>query len=283
MPMTLLHRKAFTKWYCILFYLLFFFKLCNGMLLFQLQPHLFNLRFDMVTWLLMKTGLHQWLTDNPTGWIVFDASFYVLPLLYWLTYRKNMKAATALAFAMLIVNWVYVECYTLYPANSIESYIAWLLFPCLFATASLKSFYYVLHGLRYFFLYFFVSAAVWKVVQHGVFNLEEMSGVLLYQHKEYLASSPHNWYSAIIYWLINHPVISYVLYAAAAICEGYFIIGFFTKKYDRYLIAIFGLFLIMDVLIMRIPYWEVCPFILVLVYGKYSLCGDSKNEMIAEN
>lgn len=237
------------------------------MLLFQLQPHVFRIRFDMTTWLLMKSGVHTWLLDNPIGWITFDLAFYSMPLVYWIVYRSSAKVASIVSLGMLVINFVYVECYTLYPANSIESFTPWLLFPLLLMTQTLNSFYLVLNGLRYFFLYFLVSAAIWKIVQHGLFNPSEMGGILLYQHKEYLASSD-NWFTSFTYWLIKHQQLGHLLYWLAAILEFSFCLGFFTKKYDQILVTLFFLFIVMDILIMRISYWEISPFILTLFFAK---------------
>jgi hypothetical protein len=219
----------------------------------------------------MQTGLHQWLLANPTAFILFDILFYSMPLIYLFASKFNSKVGSIVATMMLIVNWIYIQCYTLYPTNSIESYTAWLLFPLLIFTTNLKSFYFLLHGLRYFFLFFFASAGIWKLVQYGAFNTGQMSGILLYQHKEFLTSSPESWYSTFIYWLINNPLVGYTLYLLGTVIELVFIIGFFSGRYDRLLIVCFVLFLIFDVLIMRIHYWETLPFLLTLIYSKYSM------------
>jgi len=270
MQITTNHRKQITAWFCIIFYVLMIFKWIDGMFLYQLQPILYNIRFDLITWNLMHTGLHQLLLANRSVFIIFDILFYSLPLIYLFAFRAKPGAATIAAGIMLIVNWIYIQCYTLFPTNSIESYNAWLLFPVLFMTTNIKNFYFLLHGLRYFFLFFFASAGIWKLVQYGAFNPEQMSGVLLFQHKEFLTSSPGTSYSNFIYWLISHPTISYLLYLCGAIIEIAFLIGFLTKKHDRWLTAVFLTFLCFNVLIMRIHYWEMTPFLLVLFYSKYS-------------
>lgn len=269
MSLTEKHRTQITLAYCIFFYVLLAYKFWNGMLLCQLQPILYNTRPDIFTWIFMKSGLHLWLLNNPRGWILFDGVFYAMPLLYYQLFKKWRLLSTGVAILMLIVNWIYIQCYTLFPANSIESYTAWLLFPFLFITIHLRSFYFILHSLRYFFLFFFTSAAVWKFIQGGIFNIDQMSGILLYQHKDYLATS-QNWYSTFIYWLINHPACSYLFYVGAAVFEIAFVVGFFTKKADLFLSILFLLFLFLDLLIMRIPYWEISPFVLTLVFSKYS-------------
>lgn len=267
MQLTQKHRDQFVVWFCILFYVLMLYKFMNGLFLFQLSPIIYTTRFDIVTWVLMQTGIHTWLLNNKTGWLLFDVIFYLTPALYLVVYQLNKSAATVFAACMLVINFVYIQCYTLYPANSIESFTAWLLFPVLMMTSCLGSFYFVMHGLRYFILFVLVSAGIWKFVQSGIFNPEEMSGILLYQHKDYLATSPENIYSKSIYWLINHPSISYLLYLCATVLELSFLIGFFTKRFDKYLILLFILFLFMDLLVMRIPYWELSPFVLTLIYS----------------
>ncbi|WP_207492900.1 hypothetical protein [Aridibaculum aurantiacum] len=271
MSLTLEHRKKIVLLYCGIFYLLAILKWWNGLFLYQAQPHLFNNRYDVFTWIFMKTGIHQWLLDNPACWKFFDVVFYAMPALFFLLNSWKISAGRLAAVAMLIINWIYIQCFTLYPTNSIESYTAWLLFPLLFMMASVQSFYYVFHGLRYFFLYFFASAGVWKITQMAIFNGEQMSGVLLFQHAEYLVSSPGYWYTNFIYWLARNPSISYCLYLAGLLLELCFFIGFFTRRYDRLLIVLFIVFLLADILLMRIHYWEVAPFLITLWYSKLKL------------
>ncbi|MCW3112203.1 MAG: hypothetical protein JWR18_599 [Segetibacter sp.] len=270
MPLTEHHRRQIIYAYCILFYLLMILKFWYGLFLFQVKPFLFNNRFDLLTWVVMKTGLHQRLLDNPSGWIAFDIVFYSMPLLYLLAYVASKRSANMVAIVMAVVNYLYIQCYTLYPTTSIEGFIAWLLFPFLFMCINLKNFYFILHALRYFFLFFFASAAIWKFVQGGIFNIDQMSGIFLFQHKEYLISSPNSWYTSFIYWWVAHTHVSYLLYFAATLLELTFVIGFFTRKYDRLLVFAAILFLVTDVFFMRIHYWDITPFLLTLLFSKYS-------------
>jgi len=242
------------------------YKWLNGMFLYQMQPFLFLNRMDVFTWVFMQTHLHQWLLNNRPGEILMDALFYAMPLIYFIIYKWKIKFSTAVCLLMLAINWCYAECYTLYPTNSIEGHIAWLLFPVIFLADNEKTFRLLFEALRYFFLFYFFSAGIWKIVQGGLFNIQQMSGVLLFQHKEMLINSPEYWQSKLIRYLIDHYIFSYILYLLSALIELSFITGFFTKKYDRLLAAVFILFLIMDYFIMRIPYFEVLPFLITLLY-----------------
>jgi hypothetical protein len=241
------------------------YKWFNGLWLWQAEPSFIYLRQDLVTWLFMQTGLHQWLLNNPQGWVLADLLFYSMPLIYLVIYRYKNNASTVVVIIMLLVNWCYVQCYTLYPINSIEGHIAWLLFPVVFIPRKEKTFILLFEGLRYFLLFFFASAAVWKFVQGGIFNFSEMSGILLYQHNQFLTNSPGYWQTDMYLWLIQHQYVSWLLYLSATILEACFIIGFFTKKYDRLLALLFIIFVLMDWLIMRIPYFEIGALMLPLL------------------
>lgn len=241
------------------------YKWSNGYFFYQLQPAFFLTRPDFVTWLFMQTGLHQWVLNNHAVWILFDTMFYSMPLIYLLSYKHKKTISPVIAIIMLLVNWCYVQCHTLFSSISIEGDIAWLLFPVVFISLNTQTFLLLFEGLRYFFLYFFASSAIWKLVQGGIFSISEMSGILLYQHTELLTSSPDYWYSDFFLYFIQHPQLSYLLYLSATLLELFFIVGFFTKKYDRVLFVLFIVFLLMDHLIMRIPYYEIFPLALTFV------------------
>jgi len=241
------------------------YKWSNGLLLYQAQPSFIYLRKDLTTWFFMQTGLHQWLLNNKQGWVWFDMLFYSMPLIYFLIYKFKKRFASTAGIIMLIVNFCYIQCYTLYPINSIEAQIAWMLFPILFIAQKEKTFVPLFEGLRYFFIFFFASAAAWKIAQGGIFNVNQMSGVLLFQHNQLLTNSPGYWQTNMFYYLIQHPVLSYCIYLSATILEASFIIGFFTKKFDGLFVWFFIVFLIADYLIMRIPYFEVSALLLTLI------------------
>ena len=238
------------------------YKWYNDLLLYQIQPSFFYTRDDIFTWVFMQTGLHQWLLNNPSGWLIFDGLFYASPL-FLLAYTRYYPNQTFVAAcAMLIINIVYVQCYTLYPSNSVEGHVAWLLFPLVFMASKEKTVFLLLEGLRYFFLFFFLSAGIWKIAQGGFFNSLQMTGILMEQHKEMRINSPNYWQTKLISYVIQHAKLGYFLYILTTLTELSFIIGFFTRKFDKILALLFLLFLLMDHLIMRITYYEILPFLL---------------------
>jgi hypothetical protein len=170
-----------------------------------------------------------------------------------------------------LINFIYAMMITSVSTLSIEGYVSWILLPLMFAFKSEVSFFYMLQTMRYFFLIIFSSAALWKIRAGGIFNIEQMSAILLKQHTSYLLAAPNDWFSRLLKFLISSTKVSWCLYMVATIAELFFVIGFFTKKYDRLLLIIFILFLIFDFFIMRINYMSWFIFTATLWYTKYTL------------
>jgi hypothetical protein len=47
-----------------------------------------------------------------------------------------------------------------------------------------------------------------------------------------------SWIAAVYRWLLQYPGLVNAGYLAGVVMEGLFIIGFFTRKYDKYLLAL---------------------------------------------
>jgi len=239
------------------------------MLLSQIVPPFFVNRMDAFSWALMFSGVHKIFIGNFYACFVADALLILLPLLYTLVYlfRKN-RGVTITGWIILVFNFIYVQCYVLYPTNSIEGHIGWMLFPVVLICRRQPDFGLALKFIRYVLLFFFVSAGIWKIRNGGLFNLQEMSGILLYQHKDFLVTSPDYILTNIYYWLAGHPQIGYALYISAAVLELFFIVGFFTTRFDRWLVIMFFIFLVSDMLVMRIKYWEILYLVIPLLYSR---------------
>lgn len=256
-------KHSIIKYYCILFYALFIFKWSNHMLLYQQQPLFFNNTFDIFTWLFMQTGIHQWLLHTKY-FLLFDILYYTAPLLLLVSFYIKPKTTSFAAIYLLLINWIYLQCYFLYPISSHTIFVVWLLFPAIFIARKEETCKLLFSGIRYFFLYFFLSAGIWKIINGGIFNPVQLSAILLEQHKEMLTNSPGYWLANFYQWLISHQAFSYLIYIAVTAMEISFLIGFFTKRFDTILIIIYFIFLFADYFVMRIPYYETLPFLLTL-------------------
>lgn len=286
------YRSDIIVAYLIIFYILMIYKYINGMFLFQMQPAFFYTREDLFTWVFMLIGFHSWLLNNPSGWVLMDVLFYSAPIIFYFFYRKSLKnnaeyfnrynIISWAGFVMLFINIVYIQCYTLYPTNSIEGHVAWMLFPIVFIAKDIIVFKLLLDGVRYFMLYFLVSAGFWKFVQGGIFNSQQMSAILLQQHTALLVVTPEHWYAHFIQFLINTPKLSYALYFVCAIFEISCILGYFTKKYDKFIVFAWLMFLFLDHLIMRITYYEISVLLIPFIINSRNVNYKIKLSLLVE-
>jgi hypothetical protein len=260
-------RQSVVVAYVSVFYVLALWKWLEGGWLYQYAPFVFQTRMDGTTWLFMRSGLHQWLISHPGLYFWADLIFYSMPALWYVVDLRYPGRSWLAGWFMLVVNWVYVQAFTLYPTNSIEGHFAWLMMPLLFLMRDQKGFSLMLGGLRYVFLFFFFSAGAWKIYLGGVFNPDQLSDTLTFQHGHLLALSPESSFTKWIMWLIDHPLLAHSLYILATVIELVFVIGFFTMKWDRWLIMLFFLFLVFDKLIMQIEYYEMIPMLIPLYFA----------------
>ncbi|MBC7867972.1 MAG: hypothetical protein H7X88_10620 [Gloeobacteraceae cyanobacterium ES-bin-316] len=81
-----------------------------------------------------------------------------------------------------------------------------------------------------------------------------MSAILVRQHSAILVATPGGWHSYFIRYLIMHSSVSYFIYALGTIAELSFIIGFFTKKFDLFLMLILCFFILFNFFLLEINY-----------------------------
>jgi hypothetical protein len=264
-----LHRKKYIVFYLLCFLVSYCWLFFNNSLLSQLQPVFFTNRLDFSLTLLQSTGLHFILINSKTGKVFFDLLYIFLPILLAFFCLKNYTAQYFIAITTSVFNLIYALEISSLSTLSVEGFIGWMLLPLLFAFKSAKAFYYALHSLRYIFLLLFFSAGIWKIRAGGVFNIEQMSAILATQHGAYLTSATKDWFTALLKFLISHSKLSYLIYLIATIVELFYIVGFFTKKFDKILILLFLLFLVFNFTIMRINYFTWVAFLGCLWLSKY--------------
>ncbi len=263
------HKKNFSLFYLVCFVLTQGWLVYTGQLLHQLRPVFFVNRLDFTLNLLLLTNIQQCIIQHYWLQWLLDILYLVLPVLLCLSVVKNHKTQYSLAFINLLFNIAYLLLLSSFSVLSIEGMVCWMIVPVIFMTISDRSFYYVNNLVRYFFILIFSSAALWKIRAGGIFNIEQLSGILIKQHTAYLTSAPGDWFSRFVNFLILHPVLGYCIYLASTIGELIFIIGFFTKKYDKLLCLVFLLFVLLDLFLMRINYFSWLVFLGSFWYAKY--------------
>jgi hypothetical protein len=246
----------------LLVYFLFYYAILLGFflddrLLFQYRPIFFNYNRDLTELWLIATGLPRWMIAHPASFAAADVLALLLP---YPLIRQNLRNRSFSAWPGILF-FAYLALYFLladiFWQMHYEPFILLFLLAFAWTTNRPGRFYSLMTVCRYYFLYVFVSAAIWKLARGAVFNGQEMSRILLLHHTDLLTGDCSSFACRAYRWLIVHPVISQALYIGDALLEASFIIGFFTRRWDRWLIAFAVVFVLADLLLMRIPYWTI--------------------------
>lgn len=246
----------------LLIYFLFYYAILLGFflddrLLFQYRPIFFNYNRDLTELWLIATGLPQWMIAHPGSFALADGLALVLPVLVIRQYQRGRTFSPWPGIVFVVYLALYFLLADIFWQMHVEPFLILLLLALAWTTDRPNRFYNVMTFCRYYFLYAFASAAIWKIARGAVFNGHEMSRILLLHHTDLLTGSCTSVACRAYGWLIAHPGVSQILYAGAALLEAVFLIGLFTRRWDRLLILLAILFVIADLLLMRIPYWPI--------------------------
>ena len=250
-------RNRLTAIYFLFYYILLLSFQHDDRLLSQYQPIFLSQNRDLTELALIATGFPRWMMAHPVSFTIADALAFLLPIpLLWQGLR-NKRFSILPGTVFVIFLCLYLLLGDIFWQLHHEPFIVFILLALTWTTKRPERFYFLLKGCRYYFLYIFVSAALWKIARGAVFNPQEMSRILLFHHTDMLTGPCSSPACRIYHWLIGHPFLSYGLYLAGTILEGSFIVGFFTRRWDRLLIGLAIVFVMADLLVMRIPYWMI--------------------------
>jgi len=241
-----------------LFYYAFLLGFClENRLLSQYHPFFFNDNRDLTELALIATGFPRWMITHPFSFAVADAAAFLLPLAILVNFGQKKRFFLAFGAIFALNTAFYLLLADIFWQVHPEPFILFFLLALTFLTNRPDRFYLLISGCRLYLLYIFASAAIWKFARGAVFNGEEMSRILLLHHTDLLTGTCQSLSCRIYTWLIIHPPIAQALYIASALLEAGFLIGFFTRRFDRLLIGLAAVFVVADLLVMRIPYWTI--------------------------
>lgn len=267
------HIKQFVIFYLSCFLINYTWFWLNGLLFTTIHPVFFLNYLDFTRNVLMLTNIQHFLIDHYSLRVCFDGLYLLLPITLTIAVINDYKGKTVMAFCCIAFTILYSIFFTSISYISIEGYISWILIPLVFSARTVSGFYYYLHTVRIIFILIIVSAAVAKIRSLAIFNVEQMSGILLYQHNTYLVSNRDDWFTKCIYYLVQHKTISYLFFLLATLVEISFAVGLFTRKFDRFLIISFCVFLIFDFFLMRINYFTWLVFMGCFYFSVFQLPG----------
>jgi hypothetical protein len=253
--------KNIQKLYFINYFIFFFgfvlFSYFNQRLFSQYLPSYFNFNRDLLELLVIATGVPKYLIVHPYLFLYMDILLILIPLvlILYILITKKKSFIFGLIFTAYLLFYLLLQ--NIFLQIHLESYVAYVALSLLFMFKSEIKLAAIIKFTRLLFLYVFVSAAMWKIFRGSIFYSDHMQNLLIGQHAAYLSNHCHFYLCDIYAFLIAHKNIAQCFYVLATILELSFVIGFFTKKFDLYLLALAILFFAADHVIMLIPYWQI--------------------------
>ncbi len=243
----------------------------QGLLLHQLFEAPFAAaKSDNLLWLYQASGIPDFFVGHYWAALFADTSWLLLFVV--LIFKPNKKYLAYLACAVFINYFLIFKSLSLHHEHQLNG----LLFcSFLLLMPNSKSFQILHEGLRFYTLFVMFSAFCWKLFRASLWIPDQMSTILKVQHLDYLTNYPDSLYSEYLIYLIIHPEISNLFWVAAWVLEAVFIVGFFTRKFDKWLALLFLAFFVMDYILMNLIFLEFC--ILILAFWSQPLNYSQKN------
>ena len=205
----------------------------SNTLIHQLQSPVLKFAYvDPTFWVMHLLGLPELVTSNfYVAWF-WDGMLFISCICILIFPGKKWLIAVFIGFY-----FVYYIIFNSYGVHHTHSLIPFLIMPVAFLFSK-KSFSFFWQGLRYLLLFSYSAAFLWKFFRFSW--LQSNQGILILKKNltPYLYFNPHTILANVYYWFLNNPLFVEIIFVTGFVLEGIFIIGFFTRKYDRVLFFI---------------------------------------------
>jgi hypothetical protein len=263
----MLQNKSFEREYLIKAYFVFgfamyicFYHLISNSMLAQLQQPAFI--FEEKEWvykLWLATSIPQFITAHSILSSVFDISLLVFTIGLLFSKRRIF----AILFSLVALN--YFMTYNMVTGHHYHGLAGLLVISIPFWFKGEERFNFSWEAVRYYLLYIFVSAALWKILRGSVFYHDQLSNILKEQQLNLLLQNPDSYKAHIAQYLISHTGAAHAVLIANVLVQLLFAIGFFTKKFDKVLFVLTIVFVVANFLVMGILSLELLILDLTLI------------------
>jgi hypothetical protein len=220
----------------VLAYILFFllFRLfTNATPSHTLQPPLYLIQFDPVYWL-FKFSFLSLINSNQLAADIFDTILFAscaLAILF------PLKRLFVISFSILLL--LYAVSYNIAIVHHAHPLSLTIIITFPFWVKRPTDWKLMWEGMRYYVCFVYTASFIWKTVLGNSFFVWN-NGVTSTKLNlaEYLYHNPHSFSAGIMKYFIVHPALLNTGHVLVILLEGLMVIGFFTKKYDKYLILL---------------------------------------------
>lgn len=197
-----------------------------------LQPSLFILNFDFSYWAYKFSGLPNLIIYNNTGVVFFDICLF---LFCFLCIVFPLKQIFVVPFGFLFL--IYAITYNTFIVHHAHPLAVMMLITLPFWVKRNQSWKLLWEGMRYYICYIYTMSFIWKVFLGSTFWYWDQGIITTkYNLVEYIYHNPATAMTSIYKFFIAHPQLLNAGNILIILLEGLMVIGFFTKRYDRYLL-----------------------------------------------
>jgi hypothetical protein len=224
----------------------------------------FNIAVDPVYWIFYSAGIPQLITSFHWLGIIADATIFILLLILFL----NIERYNIARFCFLFLLIYYVTLTGYHTHRNYQSGFFLVLFPFLFQKKSNR--HYAFSMIRYFLLFFYFSAGLIKIMSPSFFEINHFSNHLIAQFAPYYLEGNTGFRTSLNLFLINNNGFSYALFLCSVVVELIMTIGFFTRKFDKWLGVLLLTFHLFNWLIMDIAPFGQLAFLSILLLEAFT-------------
>lgn len=216
----------------ILMFLLFRFFI-NATPSHTLQPPLYLIQFDPVYWL-FKFSFLSVINSNQLAAYIFDTFLFTSCAFAILAPGKRLFV---ISFSILLL--IYAVSYNMSIVHHAHPLSLTIMITLPFWVKRSSDWKLMWEGMRYYVCFAYFASFIWKTVlgtSFFVWNNGVTSTKL--NLAEYIYHNPDSFSAGIMKYFISHPALLNAGHVLVILLEGFMVIGFFTKKYDKYLILL---------------------------------------------
>lgn len=229
----------------------------------QLQhPVLFVTDFDYTYWIYRFIRFPEMVVQNRAGAILFDCLLVISTIWNLFTAANNriIVLLSALAWTVYGITYNSYACHFMHNTGGI------MLLPYVFLVKKEKDFSLAWDGARYFCLYIYADAFLYKAILAGNLYYFPMGVEIIKTNQApFMLQNPASVLTHVFSFFITHPGLSYAGFAGMVLLQGSMIIGFFTKKWDRLLFIVPILFHLINYFFVDVSFWELLVLNLTLL------------------
>ncbi len=196
-----------------------------------LQPSLFLVQFDLTYWIYKLSHLPDIIIKNRTGAVIFDLLLFftcIMSILF------PLKRIFIICFSLLF--FIHALSYNMYIVHHAHPLSVMMLITLPFWVRKKEHWKLLWEGMRYYICFIYTASFIWKTI-YGTSFFFWNNGVnsVKLNLVEYIYHNPDPVMSSVLKYLISHPVYLNIGHIFIILLEGLMAIGFFTKKFDKYL------------------------------------------------